>query len=68
VIRRPEDNRPRLFLSASFERDRLSDADVADVFVFITSGILFFLLEGRDETDEIHSAYARFRWAWSPYS
>jgi hypothetical protein len=45
-IRFPEESLARLFLRAALALLRLFDAVVAVVFVFITTGILFFLLEG----------------------
>jgi len=56
----PEDNLPRLFLRASFERERLSDAVVADVFVFITNGIIYSSLIVGVFKGEILSASTQF--------
>ena len=45
MIRLPEDNRERLFRSASFACDKLNDAVVAVTLLFTTIGIFGFLLD-----------------------
>jgi hypothetical protein len=41
----PDESRPKLFRRASFALERLNEAVVAAVFVFITIGMFLFLLD-----------------------